>query len=143
MTLLSSDVAIVTGAARGIGFAIAEALAREGARVLLTDIAEATGEIAARSLIDEGLQARFLSADLSDANVPEQLVHHALTIFGPTSILVHAASPAHNSETILEVPEDAWDHMLEVNVRAGYRLARLLGKQMLSQNIKGRMVFIS
>ena len=141
--LLADDTAIVTGAARGIGLAIAQALAREGARVLLTDILDEDGEVAARRMMESGAQARFMAADLRDKNASTNLVDYALREFGRVSIFVHCACPPHHGETALDAADDLWDDMLEVNIRAGYRMARLLGQDMRAKKIRGRMLFVT
>jgi 3-oxoacyl-[acyl-carrier protein] reductase len=141
--LLAGDTAIVTGAAGDIGRAIAEALAREGAHVLLTDIAAEKGLAATAVLVQTGAQCAFIAADLTDPEAPKQILDEALRRFGRISILVHCASPNHQAEAVLAVPEEEWERMLAVNVRATYRLGRLIGQHMRDEGIKGRMLFIT
>src|SRR5262249_53150807 len=87
--LLAGDTALVTGAASGIGRGISIALAREGARTILSDVDAQRGEAVAASLRAEGLDARFMSADLAAADGPAGLLQRALEAFGELSILVH------------------------------------------------------
>ena len=142
--LLDGDTALVTGAASGIGRGIAVALAREGARVVLTDIEEPRGEETAARLRQEGRNARFLAADLATAEGPAALFEKALDALGSLSIFVHSASPRRlEADNILAVSEDTWDRMLAVNVRAGFVLAREAAREMIAHSVKGRMLFIT
>jgi NAD(P)-dependent dehydrogenase (short-subunit alcohol dehydrogenase family) len=138
----SHDTALVTGAARGIGAAIARALAREGARLFLTDIAAADGSALAQMLTNSGSHVAFLAADLRDPASCDKIIDAAIERFGPASIMVHAASPDF-SGSALELSDSTWDAMLAVNLQAGYRIARRLGKIMSGDGIKGRMLFIT
>ncbi len=131
--LLTKDTALVTGAASGIGRGIAIAIAREGARTLLSDLDAQRGEEIAASLRGEGCDASFIVADLSTREGPSALLN-VLEKFGAPSIFVHAASPRRiESDNILEVSDDTWDHMLSVNLRAGFILAREIGRGMMEK----------
>jgi 3-oxoacyl-[acyl-carrier protein] reductase len=141
--LLKGDSAIVTGAGVGIGQAIAEALAREGATVLLTDINNEACQTAALKLRNEGHEAIHFAADLSDPDAPARVFDAALKNFGRVSILVHCASPYHQEESVSNLAEGAWESMFNVNVKAGFRLAHLSANHMKKEGIRGRMVFIT
>lgn len=140
--LLSNDTALITGAARGIGAAIARAVAREGAKVFLTDIANEDVATLARELTDSGAQAAFLAADLKDPSSCDEIIRSAIEQFGPPSIMVHAASP-RISGSVLELSDATWNEMFTVNLAAGYRLASALGKDMAERAVKGRMLFVT
>jgi NAD(P)-dependent dehydrogenase (short-subunit alcohol dehydrogenase family) len=142
--LLSGDSALVTGAASGIGRGIACALAREGARVLMSDVDSERGEEIACSLRDEGRDARFVLSDLATPDGPGRLLDAALAELGTVSIFVHSASPRRmEADTILDVRDETWEAMLSVNLRAGFALARDVGRQMMARGVKGRMLFIT
>ncbi len=142
--LVAGDTALVTGAASGIGRGIAQALAREGARVVLSDIEGARGEEIAASLRNEGSDAQYISADLATDAGPAALLARALDTLGSLSIFVHAASPRRaEADNVLAVAEDTWDRMLSVNLRAGFVLGREAGRQMMAHNVRGRMLFIT
>ena len=141
--LLAGDSALVTGAASGIGRGIAIALAREGARVVLTDV-EPTGEEVAATLQAQGCAAQFVAADLAAEQGPAALLEQTLERLETLSILVHAASPRRaEADHVLAVSEDTWDRMLSVNLRAGFLLGREAGKQMMARKVRGRMLFVS
>lgn len=121
--LLRSDTALVTGTGGGIGLAIAEALAEEGAKVLRADVKD---------------------ADLSQPGAAAQLAERAIRELGQVSLFVHAASPRRQeSQTALAVTEAEWREMLEVNLNAGFLLAQALGRHMRERKIRGRMLFIT
>jgi NAD(P)-dependent dehydrogenase (short-subunit alcohol dehydrogenase family) len=142
--LLAGDRAVITGVASGIGRGIAIALAREGARVALTDIDTDRGEETAAGLRREGCDASFMAADLSTGKGAERLLEGGLLTFGTPSIFVHAASPRRlEADHILDVSADTWDRMLAVNLRSGFLLAREIGRRMIADAVRGRMLFVT
>src|SRR5919199_1018202 len=130
--LFAGDTALVTGAASGIGRAIADALARKGARVVLADIDADKGQAAAAALAGAGCDASFIATDLASADGAEWLFEAARTHLGRLSILVHSASPVRREEeTALTVSAEAWERMVGVNLRAGFELGRRAGHHMV------------
>jgi NAD(P)-dependent dehydrogenase (short-subunit alcohol dehydrogenase family) len=121
--LLQNDTALVTGAAQGIGQAIAAALKEEGAKVLAVDKKD---------------------CDLSQQGSAQSLAETAIRKLGTVSIFVHAASPPRKEEqTALAVSEALWREMLEVNLHAGFLIAQALGRHMREKKIRGRMLFVT
>jgi 3-oxoacyl-[acyl-carrier protein] reductase len=142
--LLEGDTALVTGAASGIGRGIAEALAREGARVVLADIDTARGAPIAAALQKEGHDARFIATDLSTAEGPAKLLQGTLDALGSISILVHSASPRRlEADNIMAVSDATWHGMITVNLHAGFALARGAAREMIARKTKGRMLFLT
>jgi len=142
--LLAGDRALVTGAASGIGRGIATALAREGARVILTDVDPTRGEEVSASLQQQGYAAQFVAADLATAQGTAALLEQAVQRLETLSVLVHAASPRRaEADNVLAVSEDTWDRMLSVNLGAGFLLGREVGKHMMARNVRGRMLFVT
>ena len=121
--LLQNETALVTGAAQGIGQAIARAIEAEGARVLAVD----------RKDVDLSLPGSALS-----------LVTTAIGKLQKISLFVHAASPPRTeTQTATRVTEAEWREMLEVNLNAGFLIAQQLGRHMREQKIRGRMLFVT
>ena len=139
MGLLEGDTALITGAASGIGRGIAKALAAEGARLVLSDIAGEAGGALAREL-----NAAFVPADLADPSAARLLFDAAVDALETVSIFVHCASPRRReSETALAVTGAEWDAMLTVGLRSGFMLGQAAGRHMKERNIKGRMLFVT
>jgi len=142
--LLDGECALVTGGAAGIGRAIAGALAREGARVVLADVAGDAGRQAADALSRDGCDARFVETDLAVPDAPARLVDAALGALGRISILVHSASPPRRAvDTVLKVDEATWDRMVAVNVTAGFRLGQRVGRHMIDVGIRGKLLYLT
>ena len=142
--LLDGDIALVTGAASGIGRGIARALAHEGAQVVLSDVDRERGEAEAAALRAEGADAAFQFADLASEDGAAGLTGTAPQTFGPFSILVHSASPRRlEADNVLAVSDAVFDRMLAVNLKAGFVLAREMARTMLERKIRGRILFIT
>lgn len=144
--LLAGDTALVTGAANGIGRAIAAAAAAEGARVVLADTDAGAAEAAAAALRADGHDARFIAADLAEPGGAEALFEAARAALGRVSLLVHSASPRRQEgETALTVPAEAWRRMLAVNLEAGFLLGQLAGRHMrdAAAGPRGRILYVT
>jgi len=123
MRLLEGDTALVTGAARGIGRGIADALEAEGARVLRADVEQ---------------------ADLSSPEGARTLADEAIRSLGGVSIFVHCASPRRlESQHMMDVSFEDWRAMLSVNLDAAFVLAQTLGEHMKERKIRGRMLILT
>ncbi|HEX2650790.1 MAG TPA: SDR family oxidoreductase [Burkholderiales bacterium] len=120
--LLRNDTALVTGAAQGIGKAIAAALEADGAKVFAVD----------------------REFDLSLPGTSKALTEKAIQALGQVSIFVHAASPPRKeTQTALAVTEAEWREMLEVQLNSGFLIAQALGRHMRGKKIRGRMLFVT
>ena len=109
--------AIVTGAARGIGLAVALRLADEGASILVVDLDEAEGQLAAEKLAQRGVDARFLAADVTDPGAVEAMVGHAVENFGGLEILVNNAG-GYDEPVFPDAPVRHWSLALDLNLRS-------------------------
>jgi len=132
--LLEGERALVTGCGGGIGRGIARALQAEGAVVLGSDVKAPPAE----DDID------FLAADLGQRDGWRRLLDGALARLGSISLLVHAASPRRlEVDTPLSVSEETWDAMTDINLRAGFFLARETGRHMIERGTRGRILLIT
>src|SRR5215813_11480989 len=116
---LHDKVALVTGAAGGLGLGIAERFAREGAHVHLVDRDRDRGETAAADLRNQGYSAQFIQADLA---YPEQItraVGSALSARGRLDIVVNNAA-VFLSKEVEEITLDDWDFLMAVDLRAPF-----------------------
>ena len=115
MARLTGKVALVTGAASGLGAATAQRLARDGAAVLLTD-REAAGEAVALSIVGEGGKAAFRRHDVTCNDDWAAAVEQAVSDFGRLDILVNNAGVAGGRHDLMDHEYAAWRHILAVNL---------------------------
>jgi len=135
---LVGDVAVVTGAARGLGRAIARAFLEEGAQVLLADISPHVHETAA-SL---GPRAKAFVADVTKPAECEAMVEYARTQCGTLDMLVcNAAIDIPGLAVALH--ERTWDRVLDVNLKGYFLCAQSAGRAMMAQRRGGSIVMIS
>lgn len=140
MIMDSNDrVAVVTGAARGIGKAVAERIAREGVKIVASDVLDA-GETV-QSILNEGGEALFISCDVTDAEQAGNLIERTAREFGRIDILVHCAgviavSPVH------QLDEAEWDHVMGVNAKGTFLTNRAVVPHMMRCRT-GRIVNVS
>ena len=127
-----NKVAVVTGAASGIGRATAEALAEAGARVIVADIAREAGEAAAAALRERGLAAHFAEVDLTDAASVERFATQVQAEFGPVDILVNGAGWG-STKPFWEGTPELWDKLVGLNFVGPMRLAKALLPAMLER----------
>lgn len=139
---LQSKVAVVTGAARGIGQAIALRLGQEGARVAIVDLREAEGRETVRRIKGGGGQAVFVGTDVSDQRQVEAMVDAVVKRWGTIHILINNAGICP-FEAFLEVSEDLWDQVLDVNLKGYFLCSQAVAKVMVEQNVKGRIIAVS
>lgn len=112
----SNQVVIVTGAAKGIGRAIAARFGAEGANVVVCDIDEAGATAAADSIIDAGGSALALTADIADEAHVDKLFDETLAKFGTVDVLVNNAGLVSPMKHFLEVDKAWWDRIISVNL---------------------------
>jgi 3-hydroxybutyrate dehydrogenase len=132
----NGKVVIVTGAASGIGLAIAERFAADGARVVISDVNAAAGQAAAQRL--NGL---FVAGDLSRRDDCKSLIEQTVAEFGTIHILVNNAGFQH-IDPIEAFPEETWDKMIALMLTAPFLLARYAWPFMKAQRW-GRIINIA
>ena len=131
---LTARRAIVTGAARGIGLAIAQRLASEGAQVTIVDVIEDAGRAAAAGIAN----ARFIAADVSRGDEVRRVVE-TVARDGAIDILVNNAGVLHTAE-FLDLAEDDFDRVLRVNVKSMFLLGQAVARHMVERGVKGAIV---
>jgi 3-oxoacyl-[acyl-carrier protein] reductase len=139
---LEGQVAIVTGAARGIGKSTALLLARNGASVILDDVSESSLRSAVNEITSLGGIALPVRADVSDPEDVRTLVSSAANRFGRIDILVNNAGIPSPYEPIQKLDLKTWQHILDVNLRGPALCTREVSKIMIPRHY-GRIVNVS
>ena len=120
---LSGKSAVVTGAARGLGAAVADLFAREGACVTVGDVDAAGAEETARRIVLAGGRAVASAGDISSSEDAERLINSAVECFGGVDVLVNNAGVA-SAGAVTEVDEQEWDRVMSVNIKGVYLCSR-------------------
>ncbi|MDM0090514.1 MULTISPECIES: glucose 1-dehydrogenase [unclassified Variovorax] len=146
---MAGQVCIVTGAASGIGRAIARTLAAQGATVVVADVTTEViegGAPTAEVIAAEGGQAVFIATDVARTEQVDALVEQAVARFGRLDVLVNNACIRH-ARPLLELEEADWLRVLDVNLGGVYRCCRAAVRQMVRQapvdEVRGRIVNLS
>jgi 3-oxoacyl-[acyl-carrier protein] reductase len=130
--------AIVTGAARGIGKAIAQRLAKEGINVVISDIMGEEAEKTAREIEKAGVRSMALKADVSSSHDAEELVKQAVSAFGSIDILINNAGITRDNLSI-RMGESDWDLVLDINLKGTFLCSQFAAKEMMKKRF-GRIV---
>ncbi len=123
MKELTGRRAIVTGAASGIGRAIAETLARAGAKVMVVDLDGSRAQQVTDAIVADGGDAMAIAADVSSAEACRSCVELATSLWGGVDVLVNNAGIIRRA-TVEELSEDDWDLVMAVNVRSVFLLCK-------------------
>ncbi|NUS87361.1 MAG: SDR family oxidoreductase [Streptomyces sp.] len=138
---LNGQVAVVTGGSSGIGRAIAGALARAGASVVVVARREAELAATVGELTEDGCRAAWVSADLSTRAGVRAAAEEAVAAFGEPDILVNSAG-INLRPPMSELGEDVWDTTMAVNLEAPYLLGQRFGPKMAERGF-GRIIHIT
>jgi len=131
---LEGCVAVVTGSSRGIGKAIALAMAQAGAHVVINYLANRDlAEEVAREARAMGAQALVVGADVSQRADVERLFSQVLETFGRIDILVNNAAAFQPAVPVVDLPEEEWDRVIAVNLKGQFLCARAAARQMIQQ----------
>lgn len=135
---LTGKVALVTGASRGIGEAIARTLARDGATVIGLDIPPAMEDL---QKVTDSIKGKALACDITDESAPKLIADFAEEHFGGIDLVIHNAGITRD-KTLGNMPEHFWDMAIAVNLSAEEHIdEELMKRELLRQN--GRIVCIS
>ncbi|WP_405622807.1 SDR family NAD(P)-dependent oxidoreductase [Streptomyces sp. NBC_00076] len=135
-------VALVTGAGRGIGEAIADRLATQGAAVAVCDVdTEAAGKVAARLTEQYGVRSAAVGADISDSAAVRDAVAQVTTELGPVEVLVNNAA-IDVIGRFVDSTEETWDRIIDVNLRGTISVTRAVLDSMIERG-GGRIVHIA
>lgn len=133
MKLLDGKVALVTGAGRGIGRAIAKKFAQEGASVIITDL---NIDEHVRQFVSEleamGVKAKAYASNAADFDAAHQVVDAAVADFGRVDVLVNNAGITRDS-LMMRMTEEQWDMVINVNLKSAFNLIHALTPVMLRQ----------
>ncbi|APC13622.1 3-oxoacyl-ACP reductase FabG [Providencia rettgeri] len=139
--LVKNKVAIVTGSARGIGFAIAQVLAEEGAKVVISDLSMSSGEESAKQLQEKGYEAVFIPCDISKRDQVNELFSKTKEHFGTIDVLVNNAG-INRDGMLHKLTDDDWDKVIDINLKGTFNCMQEAAKLMREQG-SGRIVNIS
>jgi glucose 1-dehydrogenase len=129
---LKNKVAIITGAARGIGLACAKRFAAEGAKVIIADVLDETGSAEAQRL-----GATYFHCDVSNSSDVNALVGAVAKQFGAIDILMNNAAISINGD-FLDITEAEYDKVIDINLKGSFLMLQACARQMVAQVAKGR-----
>src|SRR3954464_12827251 len=129
--VLTEQVAVVSGAGRGVGAAIARNLAALGARTVLCGRSLAPLEEMARQISATGGEARAIQADVTEIGSVEKLASQVEAEFGRVDVLINNAGVGGFGGPLHELPPDQWEHVLNTNLRGGYYCIRSFAPMMI------------
>ncbi|MBV8379520.1 MAG: SDR family oxidoreductase [Paucibacter sp.] len=139
---LSGQVALVTGGSRGLGLQIAESLGEAGARVMLSSRKAADLEEAAAHLRARGIDAHWIAADAAQPDEAQRLVQETVARLGPVDILVNNAGATWGAPAE-DHPLEAWDKVMNLNVRSLFVLAQAVARACMIPRRAGRIINVA
>ena len=140
---LQDKVALITGSAGGMGQAAAELFAREGASIIVTDIAADAGEQTARNIREAGGKAIFVRANVANEDDVQHLVNVGIDAFGRIDVLYNNAGIMPDDDGgVTDLTEATWDHILDVNLKSTFLCAKYAVPHMIAAG-KGSIINIA
>jgi len=139
---LKNQIAIVTGAGKGIGEAIALAFAREGAHVVVNDIDSDEAMRVSQRIISMGEKAVPIRADVSIKDQVDHMVKETVKTFGTIDILVNNAGIGGCSRLAKDIPEESWDRVMAINLKGVFLCCQAVAPVMIERQ-KGKIVNIA
>ena len=138
---LENQIALVTGASRGIGRAVALGLARAGAFVIVTATSQGGADGFAQALADEGLKGQGAVLNVNDGPAADALISEIVKTSGRLDILVNNAGITRD-QLAMRMKDDDWDAVIDTNLKSVFRLARAVMRPMMKQRV-GRIISIT
>ncbi len=133
MKLLKGKIALVTGASKGIGNAVAKRFAEQGANIAFTYLSSVEkGEALEKELVSMGVQAKGYRSDASDFEAAEQLIKSVVEDFGRLDILVNNAGITKDN-LLMRMNEEAWDTVMNVNLKSVFNTVKASSRTFLKQ----------
>ena len=129
---LKDKIAIVTGAAQGIGRKTAEVFAREGAKVVVADFDVETGKKTAEEISEEYGEAIFIEVDVSKTDMAKNLVEKTVEEYGRLDILVNNAGITADG-FLVKMDEEQWDRVIDINLKGVFNCGKYAAEQMMDQ----------
>ena len=140
---LNDKVCIVTGGNSGIGMKTAEVFAKEGARLVLTDVSESNRDKVLKRIHDAGTQAIFLRGDITNAEDNQKLMQAAVDTFGKIDVLVNCAGVLeHGLKPIEEFTDSDYDFVSKINIKGTMSITREACKIMAGQK-RGNIISVA
>jgi 3-oxoacyl-[acyl-carrier protein] reductase len=137
MGQLAGKVAIITGAGSGFGTGMAEAYVREGAKVIVADINAEAGERVAKAL---GANAKAIATDVANGASVEAMVNACVDTFGVPDIVINNAGTTHRNQPLLQVDEQTFDRVFNVNVKSIYHMTHAVVPLMRARGKGGLII---
>lgn len=137
MGQLAGKIAIITGAGSGFGTGMAEAYVREGAKVIVADINAEAGERVAKSL---GANAKAVTTDVANGASVEAMVKGCVDIFGVPDVVINNAGTTHRNQPLLQVDEQTFDRVFNVNVKSIYHMTHAVVPLMRARGKGGLII---
>lgn len=138
---LKDKVAIITGAANGIGFAAAKRFAKEGAKVVIADFNEAEGVMRQTELNEEGYDVIFVQVDVSNKDSVGMMVEQVVSTFGTVDILINNAGITRDA-MLTKMKQEDFQQVLDVNLTGVFNCTQAVAPFMIDQG-KGKIVSTS
>jgi meso-butanediol dehydrogenase/(S,S)-butanediol dehydrogenase/diacetyl reductase len=139
---IDGKVAIVTGAGHGIGKAIAQRLAEEGAIVIGTDLEGAAVKQVIAEIIAQGGKGLALQIDATDEKAVHAMVEQVLTAYGKIDILVNNVGGGGGAALVINLPAEEWERTMTVNLRSTFLCSQAVAREMIKRKA-GRIVNIA
>ena len=139
---LGGQTALVTGGSRGLGLQMAEALGEAGARLMLCSRKAGDLQEAAAHLAGRGIQAEWVAADASDPAQVQMVVDETMARLGRIDILVNNAGATWGAPAE-DYPIEAWDKVMNLNIRSLFLFAQAVGKASMIPNRHGRIINVA